>query len=292
MLAFVTTLRHPHNSRDYAHVERLLRESLRSITRQTHDDYVVVIVGNQAPRFALPPRTHFVEVDFDPPSLQRGPHTGATACVWDKGTKTGVALAWLRASPPDYVMLLDADDFIHRDLVAYVHRHPTSPGWVVKRGYAYSRRRNVYAWRRRLDRICGTSFILPFAALGVPPSLRVDATAEAVADAFGDDVLEQVLAGHRYALDWWRRRGRHLQTLPFAGVVYHLDTGENHSGNRLLGPAWPHGRRMHDEFGVPSSKPPLATWWSAFGAPAWRPDLRPRRPFFLKPRASQLPPSR
>ncbi|GLP76433.1 hypothetical protein TUM20983_35430 [Mycobacterium antarcticum] len=287
MLAFVTTLRHPENSSDYADVEQLLEDSLQSISQQTCDDYITVIVGNQRPRFTLPPRTHFIEVDFDPPSPIRAPGTGPSAAIWDKGTKTGVALAWLRTSPPDYVMFFDADDFVHRDVAAYVHDHPGGPGWVVKRGYVYSRRRNAYARRRRLDRICGTSFIIPFAAFDVPPTLAVDATQAAVADAFGTEVMEQVLAGHRYALQWWRRRGRVLEVFPFEGAIYHVDTGENHSGNRLSGPALPHSQNLAVDFAVRPSKPRLATWWSAVGAPAWRPDLRPRRPFFVKPRAPQ-----
>ena len=292
MLAFVTTLRHPQNSSDYDNVEQLLQDSLRSISRQSCDDHITVIVGNQLPRFALPPRTHFIEVDFEPPSPVRGPRTGMDAVIWDKGTKTGVALAWLRASHPDYVMFFDADDFIHRNVAPYVRDHPSSPGWVVKRGYVYSRHRNAYARRRRLHRICGTSFIIPFTAFDVSPTLEADATQGAVADAFGADMMEQILAGHRYALQWWRRRGRVLDVLPFEGVTYQVDTGENHSGNRLVGPALPYGQRLADDFAVGSSKSRPATWWSAIGPAAWRPDLRPQRPFFLKPRTPQFSPRR
>lgn len=282
LLAFVTTLRHPHNSHDYAGVERLLYESLSSISQQTSDAYRIVIVGNRRPQFELPPRTQFVEVDFDPPSQLAGPCTGLSPVIWDKGTKSGVALAALRKTPPDFVMFFDADDFVHRNVAAHVDENPDSPGWVVKRGYMYSPRRNAYVRRRRLHRICGTSFIIPFGAYQVPECLDVDASQEAIAEAFGYDVLQRALAGHRYQLNWWQDHGRTLQTLPFEGAVYRVETGENHSGNRLLGPCRPYRQHLLDDFAVRSSKPRAATWWSSIGGPAWRPDLRPRRPSFLR----------
>ena len=71
MLAFITTLRHPHNSADYGHVEALLQDTLASLTQQTSDDYVVIIVGIRRPAFPLPERVVFVEVDFPPPSTHR-----------------------------------------------------------------------------------------------------------------------------------------------------------------------------------------------------------------------------
>lgn len=86
MPAFVTSLRHPNNSADYDRVEVLLQDTLASITRQTCDDYVIIIVGNRKPSFDLP------------------------------GTKVGVGLVAAREFDPEYVMQVYADDFVHRGL--------------------------------------------------------------------------------------------------------------------------------------------------------------------------------
>ena len=88
-LAFITPLRHPQNSADYGHVEALLKDTLESISRQTSDDFVAIVVGNRKPTFPLPRRTHFVHVDFPPPSALRGPCTGRLPSVWDKCTSWG-----------------------------------------------------------------------------------------------------------------------------------------------------------------------------------------------------------
>lgn len=283
MLAFVTTLRHPHNSADYDRVETLLQGTLASITRQTSDDYAVIIVGNRRPSFPLPPRTHFVEVDFAPPSVEGVPRTGNAPAVWDKGTKIGIGLIAAREFAPEYVMQVDADDFVHRDLVAYIGDNPGRPGWVLKRGVMYSRSRNAYTPQRKLFRICGTSFIVPLDAYDVPDELTVAATQREIADAFGES-LEQVLGNHRYSLEWWQDRGRALEPLPFSGAVYHVDTGENHSGSELLGLALPYRPHLARDFGINASKGAVSTVWSSVGPAALKPDLPPRLPSFMSPR--------
>jgi hypothetical protein len=270
MLAFITTLRHPRNSADYGRVESLLQDTLASITRQTSDEYVVIVVGNRRPALPLPERALFVEVDFGPPSDVNGPQTGRASVIWDKGTKTAVGLIAARAFGPDYVMPFDADDFVHKDIAEFAHSRRGRPGWVVTRGWVYSRARNAYALRRNFFRICGTSFIVPFDAYEVPADLTVSATQQEIAVAFGER-LENLLE-HGYAFDWWREHGRHLEPLPFAGAVYQVDTGENHSGNMLVGPALPYASHLYRDFGIRPSKRTAATLWASFGAPAFKPD--------------------
>jgi hypothetical protein len=104
----------------------------------------------------------------------------------------------------------------------------------------------------------------------VPPDLTVSATQQEIAQAFGER-LENLLE-HGYAFDWWRDHGRHLEALPFAGAVYHVDTGENHSGNALVGPALPYGAHLYRNFAIRPSKSPAATLWASFGTPAFKPD--------------------
>jgi hypothetical protein len=270
MLVFITTLRHPQNSAEYGRVESLLQDTLASVTRQTSDDYAVIIVGNRRPAFPLPEPALFVEVNFGPPSDVKGPRTGRASVIWDKGTKTAVGLIAARALEPDYIMAFDADDFVHRDIAEFAHSRRGGSGWVVTRGWVYSRARNAYALRRKFFRICGTSFIVPFDAYEVPGHLTVSSTQQDIAGAFGER-LENLLE-HGYAFDWWKEHGRLLEPLPFAGAVYQVDTGENHSGNMLVGPALPYASHLLRDFGIRPSKHPASTLWASLGAPAFKPD--------------------
>src|SRR5258705_211503 len=252
MLAFITTLRHPQNSADYCRVESLLQDTLASLSQQSCDDYRMIIVGNRRPAFPLPERAIFVDVNFPPPSDLKGPQTGPAPVIWDKGTKIAIGLIAARDFGPEYVMAVDADDFVHRDVAAFARDHPGRAGWVVKRGWIYSRARNAHAPRRSFFRICGTSFIIPFDAYDVPPDLTVSATQREIAEAFGER-LENVLE-HGYAFDWRRKDGRVLEPLPFPGTVYQVDTGENHSGNFLVGPALPYRSHLYRDFAIRPSK--------------------------------------
>jgi hypothetical protein len=283
MLAFITTLRHPQNSADYGHIEALLQDTLASLTQQSCDEYVVIIVGNRRPAFPLSNRAVFVEVDFPPPSDHKGPRTGRASAIWDKGTKNGVGLIAARDFEPDYVMFVDADDFVHRELAAFAHVRPGHAGWVVKRGWMYSRARNAYKLRRKFYRACGTSFIIPFDAYDVLPHLTVSATQQEIAEAFGER-LENILE-HGWAFDWWRKHGRILEPLPFPGAVYHVEHGENHSGNGLFGPAVPYRSHLYRDFAIRPSKGPSATLWTSIGPAALKPDLRFQRPMFLQPKS-------
>lgn len=283
VLAFITTLRNPHNSADYGRVEWLLQGTLASLTQQSSDDYVVIIVGNRRPSFPLPERVVFVQVDFPPPSDHKGPRTGPAAVIWDKGTKIAIGLVAARDYRPEYVMAVDADDFVHRDLAAFVNARPGNSGWMIQRGWIYSRARNAYRMHRKFYSACGTSFIIPFDAYDVPAELTRTATQREIADAFGER-LENVLE-HGWAFAWWRKHGRVLEPIPFPAAVYHVAHGENHCDNGLFGPARPYHPRLYHDFAISPSKNRRTTIWKSVGPAAFRPDLRMPRPGFMQPKS-------
>ena len=263
MLAFVTSLRHPQNSADYDQVEALLSETLSSVTAQTDDDFVVVVVGNQRPRFDLGPKVEFVEVDFPPPAPPDGPRTAREPFVWDKGTKVGLGLVAAAKHRPDHVMIFDADDFVSRHIAAFARTNP-GRGWYVSEGWMYSRARGVYTVQRDFHRTCGTSLIVPYDAYAVPEHLPLLATQSEIAAAYGER-LTNVLGAHRDAVHWFSEHGVDLAPLPFPGAVYHVDTGENHSGKTLRGHARPLDARIRQDFGVPRTREQHVSWWWAWG---------------------------
>ncbi|WP_156760948.1 glycosyltransferase family 2 protein [Microbacterium karelineae] len=265
MLAFVTSLRHPDNAADYGRVEELLRRTLRSIAAQTSDDYVVIVVGNRAPSFALPPRMRFVPVDFPPqPEPTKREERWETVVV-DKGSKLGVGLLAAREYEPDHVMVVDADDFVHRDLVRWVGaRSAESGGWLIADGWRYSSARGAGERIDDLYRVCGTCYIVPWRAYAVPELLPTTASQDEVIAAFGERA-RFVLGKHRDADLWFAEHGFPLEPLPFPGSVYHVDTGENHSGKRIDGDARMLPRSVAAEFGLTHTHPWIVRWWRCEG---------------------------
>lgn len=262
MIAFVTSLRHPQNSADYARVESLLLETLDSVRNQDSDEFVVIVVGNKHPAFPMPPHVHFVEVDFPAPAPPSGPQTDLNSFVWDKGTKIGAGLLRARDFAPDYVMIFDADDYVSRRIAHHAERHSGHPGWVVDRGWIYSHATGVYRAVADFNRTCGTCHIVRWDAYAVPDSLDAGATQAEIAEGFGDR-LGRILGAHRNARAWLAEQGWELEPLPFKGAVYNVDTGENHSGKGLSGLSWPAGARFAREFGV---MPPRRTRDRVFAA--------------------------
>ncbi|MEJ7636229.1 glycosyltransferase family A protein [Aeromicrobium sp.] len=271
MLAFVTSLRHPRNSTDYGRVEQLLLETLHSVTQQTSDDFVVIVVGNREPSFPLPDRVHFVRVGFRAPA-PKSIRVSRSPFIRDKGAKIGIGLVAARQFSPDYVMIFDADDFVHRGLAEFAAANPGQNGWVFKDGWMYSRARSAYRPQPQFNRTCGTSFMVPYDAYGVPDELEVTATKSEVREAYGER-LSKIIGAHKWAEEWFADHGRPLQPLPFQGAVYHVDTGENHSSNALEGWAKPLGSRMVAEFGISPTRGRLGILWACYcSEPAARVD--------------------
>jgi hypothetical protein len=264
MLAFITTLRHPQNSVDYARVEKLLLDTLKSVGQQTSDDHVIIVVGNKRPDFELPDKVYFVPVAFPAPAPPTGAKTAREPFVWDKGTKLGVGLIKAREYSPSHVMIFDADDFVHRDIAATVQGDRSHSAWVVRNGWMYSRQRNVYVGIPDFNRRCGTCYVVPFDVYGVPEDLTVSATQEQIAAGYGDR-LNSIMGAHREAEDWFKVHGVTMTEFPYRAAVYHVDTGENHSGKTFSGWARPFNSRLRRDFGIHPSRGRIGTLWAAHG---------------------------
>lgn len=241
MLAFVTSLRHPHNSSSYNRVEELFHDSVRSWIRQLDDRFVIVVVGNRDPRVE-DPHLHFVQVDFPPPSALMSPRTGIPAVLQDKGSKLAVGLAMSRRLGASHIMPIDADDFVSRRIAGHVAEHPDAIGWSVR-----------FPWRVNIERQAmrrhdGGTFSIVRTDLFPDPQLPLSATMEQLYAGYGDK-LERWLGSHVHI-----GRDLGLPPLPFGGALYRVGTGESHSGISLGGLGRPIPRAIAEEFGVPRTR--------------------------------------
>ena len=246
MLALVTSLRHPWNSRDYDQVEAIFAQSASSWVCQQSDAFGVVAVGNRAPRVDLAQRVRFVEVAFEAPSSHRGPQTGTAAVLKDKGSKLAVGLLAARQHHPDltHVMFVDADDFVSRRLAGFVAGRSGEPGWTVTHGWRYhAGRRALRPVRGDFHLHCGSSHIVRH-DLYPRVDLPLTASQDELYSAFGDR-LERWFGSHLHIHD-----DVPLAPLPFAGALYRVGTGEAHSGASMGALGRPVSRAIAEEFGV------------------------------------------
>lgn len=250
MLAFITSLRHPRNSDDYGRVEALLAQTLASVSRQTAP-HSVWVVGNRRPT-DLPRDVNWVPVDFEAPSALDSPRTGVAAVLRDKGTKLATGLLAARETAPDHVMFLDADDLVSRRLAALSAEDPAAAGWRIEHGYRWAADRGAVRRQPDFHRHCGSGCLVRTDLYDLPADLSAGAS-QAELEARLGDRLERWFGSHLYLADDLDAAGHPLAPVPFAGALYRVGTGENHSGVSLAGLGRPVSRRLAAEFGIPAT---------------------------------------
>lgn len=230
MFCFVTSVRHPLNSSDYGRVLQLLRDTLSSVCAQEHADFRVVVVCNEVPSKPYEdPRVVFVPVDFPPPSTLNGPRTGLPAIRRDRGAKYAVGVSVARQLGADYVMFFDADDFVHRGLVAWCRSQDGAPGYFVQRGLIWKPGSGLYGHLDDFHKWCGTCNILSTRLLAVSRQVSPTSSLEQIEASLDPEFLHTILGAHPFVVDHFAARGEVFLPVPFRAAVYLRDSGENHS---------------------------------------------------------------
>ena len=131
MVTFIICVKHYENCHSYNDIWDLLEKTLVSVCGQLDDRFEVIVVSNKTlntfPENKKIKKVKFVEVDWPPPSSPNNWQIDTPAdqstirpqVRLDKGTKYILALS--EVDDENYVMIVDADDFIHRDLVRTIH---------------------------------------------------------------------------------------------------------------------------------------------------------------------------
>ena len=215
MLLFVVPLQSRSASNDWDMVSRLCIRTLRSICRQCEGDFRVVLVCNEPPE-GLPahPALEVISEGFVAPAP--GPTTAERMA--DKWLKVKRGLIAVRECAPAYVMVVDADDCVHRDLSRWASPDLSPNGWLLDTGFIWNRGSRWLLKQRDFDRYCGTSSILYCRETDLPQSMDEDREKFPIL-RFGHSTIARAFA----------ERGTPLLPLPFPGAVYNTATGENDS---------------------------------------------------------------
>jgi hypothetical protein len=235
ILTFVTSLRHPATSNDYGRVMALLGRTLKSVDAQTDRRCRVVVVANEPPQLPASLRidVHVVQVNFPAPVPPADSRLSIEQVRRDKGSKLAVGLAHVDGG---HVMVLDADDYVSRDLTRFVAENPTDPGWFIDHGLMFDSRRGLSAPVPRFNSVCGSSLIVRRDLLP-PVDRHAVADQDEVFRHVGEEKVVRWLGSHRFLAE-----DLGLAPLPFVGAVYDVDNGENHSRKKMPvtgRPLWP-----------------------------------------------------
>ena len=221
-----------------------LRQTLKSIQNSTNGNYRVVVAGHEAPDFdvGFDSRFYFLALNHPFPSHDNY----GVAVRLDKLTK--IAAAWNYAKltwNPNYVMKLDADDFISSRLVDWLGDANGEAGYLIKHGWFWhSGSRYLIQRTEYLDRECGSCLIIrsdladkqgPFLTTveGVP--LDEASSRFAASDHYslvpGSGISTLLLndSHQRYEAQF-SYLGHKLSSVPFSAVVYRTSNPDNITG--------------------------------------------------------------
>jgi hypothetical protein len=214
---FAIALKPKKAASDWQQVEDNLRRTIRS-ARASDPAARVLVACHDEPELDEADSVVVLRVPFpEPASAAEGGR--------DKAAKRRHAAAWLREAIHEddavYVMFLDADDLVHRDLVVHV-RSSREPSYVVRTGYIADLERGVLRHRRTdFHKTCGSSFVFRFARAELPASWD-DLSAPfsqfgSAPDQRGHPEYDQVAAD----------LGRPPSAFPFPAVTYVVNHAES-----------------------------------------------------------------
>lgn len=221
---FAIALTPRETAQDWGRVEALLDRTLASLRAQTDPDWRALIAVHDRPRLAVADaRIGFVDVDW--PVSPPGPHND------DSGRKKHLLSDMLRDRGGGYLMVLDADDWVDRDLVAAARDSigPKDVGGLIHAGLAVDLA-TLYAAPLPHAALEGLPFHRFCGSCGVV-LIRPEAETSIGRDPFA------ILRSHHRWVEVAEEHGVSLAHLPVSGA-YLINTGENHSD--LHGPyaAW------------------------------------------------------
>ena len=162
-VCFVIPVRHPDNMRDKQVSKRHLASTINSIAGQTSADWKAVIVGNPEMDLPeLPANFAFQPVDFPPNDQHERGSLGFDAFMehvrWDKGRRCFAARDHFMQSR--FTMIVDDDDFVNRNLVAFMQEGDAPNGCYIEDGYIWKNGSTLIFPTKKFHRKCGTSAII------------------------------------------------------------------------------------------------------------------------------------
>ena len=144
----------------------------------------------------------------------------------DKGRR--LLAGMLAAGPTGYFMLVDDDDFVHRDIAGFVEDNFGGNGWVLRSGYVWNDGGRLLFLHPKFSMTCGTSHIARSDLYRLPGSARRRRRRVPPVDARQPQAHREAAGGTRHT----------AFELPFPGAVYRVGHSGSHSRSTAILPTY------------------------------------------------------
>jgi hypothetical protein len=245
MVTFIICVKHYENCHSYNDIWDLLEKTLVSVCGQLDDRFEVIVVSNKTlntfPENKKIKNVKFIEVDWPPPSspnnwqigTQVDRSTGLPEVRLDKGTKYILALS--KVDDDNYVMFVDADDFIHRDLVRTIHNSNKDFLRVnkgIRMGIADS-----FKYIDNFDKKCGTCNITKASILKEQinfKNVNLSSSQNTIIRSTQKFYLIKVIGSHVFSWKYFNYKGYEGEDIDFRAAIYNCSHNEQSSGKANL----------------------------------------------------------
>lgn len=231
MIIFAIPLRSKETSNDWEGCLRRFENTLQSIFNQNDDEFKVLVACNEIPKMnkKYDERLEFIITDIPTPKKW-------LEMAIDKGWKlTAIAVRirelLLKQENPQngiYVMLVDADDLLNRNIAKYVKEHPNENGFVSKDGYVHYKGNNYLNIYKDMHTYCGSCNIIKMYLDDLPNGYPV--SEKLCHDIEIAKILNKrypIRFDHNIVVDKYKNDGKPFSLLPFRSTIYIKDTGDN-----------------------------------------------------------------
>lgn len=214
-IIFAIPLRAKKGADAWGTIESNLRATVASVARQRTENVLIMLCGHDKPDLGeFDSLVEWIPADWDPPS---DPSKGS----WDKAQKRKRILVECRQRSFDgfYFFLLDADDFVDKDIVSYVLADDNRQGYIIDKGYVLDKSTDALAEmappRRPFHRSCGSCAIF-WLTVDDLPNVKGE-----------NSKYWQALREHGKFPETSAEFGRPLAPIPYAAALYMINHGEN-----------------------------------------------------------------
>lgn len=210
VVTFIVPLKSPQVSRNWSLVSALCCRTLNSILRQTCPDLKIILVCNEPPEQCPTDSRLEIVIDTFPVPQNR------SEIFRDQKVKVKRGMLACQGFEQGYVMRMDADDFIHRELVSFVKKHTGVNGWYFNKGFVYQEGSRWIYLRNNFHYSTASSHIVWLTEKDLPQSMNTP--------------------DNEYFVDLWQHlklrktceeQGRTLQPMPFRAATYTIGHSES-----------------------------------------------------------------
>ena len=256
MITFITCVKHYENCHSYGNTWELLKNTLVSVCNQTDTNFNVIVVSNKTlddfSNDSKIKNVKFIEVNWAPPAstdswqfrTQVSHDEAMDQIRLDRGTKYVLGLSQVEQADDGedhYVMFVDADDFIHKDLAKYVNNCDKDFLKVLKGFQLFPKKTYEHMGPGcsigndplGFSAICGTSNITKVELLKQEinfDGINLNSPQTEIVKSTTEYYLKIIIGSHRFSFGHFESKGHKGGDVPFPAAIYNCTHDEQHSG--------------------------------------------------------------